>query len=102
VAWRLANPVGGMPVAQEAPPVPAVVQASSTSQPAEESADAVEPPQVEINMDGEDVRIYRFASDEDENTAMWFIVNPAMELSTTMQKSFILAARCSSFGSRLI
>jgi len=38
------------------------------------------PPTVEVEMAGEDVRVYQFAADEDDNTAVYFIVNPAMEL----------------------
>lgn len=37
-------------------------------------------PTVEVDMRGEDVRIYRFANDEDADTAVYFVVNPAMEL----------------------
>ena len=38
------------------------------------------PPTVEVEMAGEDVRVYQFAADDDDNTAVYFIVNPAMEL----------------------
>ena len=38
------------------------------------------PPTVEVEMAGEDVRIYQFATDKDDNTAVYFVVNPAMEL----------------------
>ena len=38
------------------------------------------PPTVEVEMAGEDVRVYQFAVDEDDDTAVYFIVNPAMEL----------------------
>lgn len=38
------------------------------------------PPTVEVEMAGEDVRVYQFATDEDDNTAVYFVVNPAMEL----------------------
>jgi stage V sporulation protein SpoVS len=38
------------------------------------------PPIVEVEMAGEDVRVYQFAVDEDDDTAVYFIVNPAMEL----------------------
>jgi hypothetical protein len=31
-------------------------------------------------MAGEDVRVYQFAADDDDDTAVYFIVNPAMEL----------------------
>ena len=38
------------------------------------------PPRVEVDMVGEGVRVYQFAQDEDDNTAVCFIVNAAMEL----------------------
>jgi predicted anti-sigma-YlaC factor YlaD len=38
------------------------------------------PPTVEVEMAGEDVRVYQFAADDDDDTAVYFIVNPAMEL----------------------
>ena len=38
------------------------------------------PPTVEVEMAGEDVRVYQFAADDDDDTAIYFIVNPAMEL----------------------
>jgi predicted anti-sigma-YlaC factor YlaD len=38
------------------------------------------PPTVEVDMRGEDVRVYRFANDEDADTAVYFVVNPGMEL----------------------
>jgi len=38
------------------------------------------PPTVEVEMAGEEVRVYQFAADEDDDTAVYFIVNPAMEL----------------------
>jgi len=31
-------------------------------------------------MAGEEVRVYQFATDEDDDTAIYFVVNPAMEL----------------------
>ena len=31
-------------------------------------------------MAGEEVRVYQFAADDDSDTAVYFIVNPAMEL----------------------
>jgi len=37
------------------------------------------PPQVEVDMPGDGVRIYHFATDEDADTAVLFIVNPALE-----------------------
>lgn len=38
------------------------------------------PPTVEVEMPGDDVRVYHFANDEDNDTAVYFIVNPALEL----------------------
>ncbi len=38
------------------------------------------PPTVEVEMVGEDVRVYQFAVEDDSDTAVYFIVNPAMEL----------------------
>jgi hypothetical protein len=37
------------------------------------------PPTVEVEMPGDDVRVYQFAND-DSDTAVYFIVNPALEL----------------------
>lgn len=37
------------------------------------------PPRVQVNMPGEGVRVYQFADDEDHDTAMYYIVNPALE-----------------------
>jgi predicted anti-sigma-YlaC factor YlaD len=41
---------------------------------------ATTPPTVEVEMAGDDVRVYQFATDDDNNTAVYFVVNPAMEL----------------------
>jgi predicted anti-sigma-YlaC factor YlaD len=38
------------------------------------------PPEVEVDMDGEGIRVYHFATDDDANVAATFIVNPALEL----------------------
>lgn len=38
------------------------------------------PPAVEVEMAGEEVRVYQFANDEDSDTAVYFIVDPALEL----------------------
>lgn len=38
------------------------------------------PPTVEVEMPGDDVRVYHFANGEDDDTAVYFIVNPALEL----------------------
>jgi hypothetical protein len=35
---------------------------------------------VEVDMNGDDVRVYQFATEEDTDTAVYFIVNPALEL----------------------
>jgi anti-sigma factor RsiW len=44
----------------------------------ESDSDAL-PPRVQVNMPGEGVRVYQFADDENHNTAMYYIVNPALE-----------------------
>lgn len=41
---------------------------------------ATTPPTVEVEMAGDDVRVYQFATDDDDDTAVYFVVNPAMEL----------------------
>jgi anti-sigma factor RsiW len=38
------------------------------------------PPMVEVEAPDEDVRVYQFATDGDDDTAMYFIVDPALEL----------------------
>jgi predicted anti-sigma-YlaC factor YlaD len=38
------------------------------------------PPTVEVEMPGEEVRVYQFANDADADTAVYFIVDPALEL----------------------
>ena len=38
------------------------------------------PPTVEVEMAGEEVRVYQFASEVDSDTAVYFIVDPALEL----------------------
>jgi anti-sigma factor RsiW len=57
---------------------------SGTLQPAVEAQRAPElqnsPPTVEVEMPGEGVRVYQFANDEDADTAVYFIVDPALEL----------------------
>jgi predicted anti-sigma-YlaC factor YlaD len=72
LVWRSlsAPPMG----TAAAPPTPAVVSATSETAPSLQP-----PPEVEVDMAGEGVRVYHFASDEDSNTAVLFIVNPAME-----------------------
>jgi hypothetical protein len=66
-AWRLQLAGGGSGAVVEPP----IAEAATSEQ--------APPPQVEVDMNGEDVRIYRFATEEDENTAVLLIVNPAME-----------------------
>ena len=38
------------------------------------------PPTVEVEMAGEEVRVYQFANEADSDTAVYFIVDPALEL----------------------
>jgi anti-sigma factor RsiW len=38
------------------------------------------PPSVEVEMAGDDVRVYQFANDGDNDTAVYFIVDPSLEL----------------------
>lgn len=66
VVWRLAP--GG--VAQ--PPV-------ASLDPAMNNGEEAPPPTVEVEMPGDDVRVYQFTND-DSDTAVYFIVNPALEL----------------------
>jgi anti-sigma factor RsiW len=55
-----------------------------TAQPAVEaqhnSGLQISPPTVEVEMAGEGVRVYQFANDGDADTAVYFIVDPALEL----------------------
>ena len=47
----------------------------------EDGEHAAPPPTVEVEMPGDDVRVYQFANDDDDSdTAVYFIVNPALEL----------------------
>lgn len=64
--WRLLAPV--------AVDVPLDVAESERS----EQADP--PPRIEVDMAGEGLRVYQFADQPDADTAVYFIVNPAMEL----------------------
>ena len=41
---------------------------------------SVSPPTVEVEAMGDDVRVYQFATDGDNDTAVYFIVDPALEL----------------------
>jgi len=38
------------------------------------------PPTVEVEMAGEEIRVYQFANEADSDTAVYFIVDPALEL----------------------
>jgi predicted anti-sigma-YlaC factor YlaD len=62
----------------------AMVGDEKTAGPAVETAQDLEPhispPTVEVEMTGEEVRVYQFATDGDTNTAVYFIVDPALEL----------------------
>ncbi len=42
--------------------------------------ETIPPPRVEVDMTGDGVRVYQYADDNDTDTAVYFIVNPAMEL----------------------
>jgi hypothetical protein len=59
---------------------------TTAQQPAETVAGAQQadhhnpPPRIEVNIAGEGVRVYQYADDQDADTAVYFIVNPAMEL----------------------
>ena len=64
LAWRVVPGGGGAPATL------------ATGAASEEAA----PPTVEVEMGGEGVRVYQFASDGDPDTAAYFIVNPALEL----------------------
>ena len=54
--------------------LPATVAETVVEQP------ATTPPTVEVDMPGEDVRVYQFADEETDDRAVYFIVNPALEL----------------------
>jgi hypothetical protein len=47
---------------------------------AQELDPAASPPSVEVEAMGEEVRVYQFATDGDDDTAVYFIVDPALEL----------------------
>jgi predicted anti-sigma-YlaC factor YlaD len=66
-AWRL------MPVDGDIGPASSLAVGGS-------SETAAVPPSVEVEMNGDDVRVYQFATERDTDTAVYFIVNPAMEL----------------------
>jgi hypothetical protein len=65
MVWR------SLRVAGTAPEAAAIVQTQETS--------PASTPEIDVEMDGSDVRVYQFAVD-DPNMAVTLIVNPAMEL----------------------
>lgn len=69
VLWRTTahGPVGS----SATPTVGPVVAAATETAP---------PPRVEVEMGEENLRVYQFSDAGDENTAVYFIVNEAMEL----------------------
>lgn len=69
VLWR--SPVFGPAGGPVAPASGAAVAAATEPAP---------PPQVEVEMNQENLRVYQFSDAGDENTAVYFIVNEAMEL----------------------
>ena len=52
--------------------------------PAAETAQGIDarvtPPSVEVEVAGDNVRVYQFATDGGSDTAVYFIVDPALEL----------------------
>ncbi len=68
VLWEV-RPTGG----PGADAVPRVAEEAA-------AAEQAPPPQVELDMEGEDIRIYHFAGAEGDDVAVAFVVNPAMEL----------------------
>jgi anti-sigma factor RsiW len=66
LVWQMVPGAG----APEAPAMAEVEGAAET---------APEPPSIEVEMADETVRVYQFAADDDD-TAVYFVVNPAMEL----------------------
>jgi anti-sigma factor RsiW len=56
------------------PPVPAAAVEAR-----DPSGDEAQPPRVLVNMPDEGVRVYQFADDGDHDTAVYYIVNPALE-----------------------
>ena len=66
LAWRaIIGSDGLLPVAAEA---------------SRQIENRVSPPTVEVETAGEEVRVYQFATDGDADTAVYFIVDPALEL----------------------
>jgi predicted anti-sigma-YlaC factor YlaD len=66
VVWRVVQDA-------EHPAAPEAVEVVAT-----EGA-APPPPQVEVDMPSAEVRVYQYADDEDSSTAVYYIVNPALE-----------------------
>ncbi len=60
---------------------PAAQSAGSVATPAVAAAprDGAPPPEVQVDMPGEGVRVYQFADQVDRNTAVCYIVTPALE-----------------------
>lgn len=71
VVWRLMPPPS--PATLGVPP--ATVTAAEAPGPEKRT----EPPRVDVDMPGEGIRIYQYAQEPDDDTAVYFIVNPAME-----------------------
>ena len=71
VVWRLMPPTS--PATLGVPP--ATVTAAEAPGPEKRT----EPPRVNVDMPGEGIRIYQYAQEPDDDTAVYFIVNPAME-----------------------
>jgi predicted anti-sigma-YlaC factor YlaD len=65
LAWRTVSSVGNLQPAVEAQ---------------RDSEQRIAPPSVEVETKGEDIRVYQFADDADGDTAVYFIVDPALEL----------------------
>lgn len=63
------------PWSVDAPPVAVNVPAPEVT-----TEEAVPPPRVEVEMPDSAVRLYQFAGSDDESTAVYFVVNEAMEL----------------------
>jgi len=61
------------------PSTPGVVPASVDAGVGPAQLPQTQPPKVEVNMDGEGVRVYQFAGGSDDDTTVLFIVNPALE-----------------------
>jgi hypothetical protein len=64
--WRIADHYGEMTPSE-------VAEASRPEH-------ASPPPRVEVDMTGDGVRVYQFAEEDDGDSAVYFIVNPALEL----------------------